>query len=180
MKRIGSMMFLFWALLFTGCGENAVSCNEETSRLVAKAYVLSAPFIGRDNELISLAQSNPGYFNEGGKAIQCMQSLGTALMQGGLEQSKQFSGYSATERFGTSMPGELAHLPGQVDDSLRSYGSDMFSMGNELVWLSRVLPLPSRGITPPIKLLAQTVVRWQPRRCRSIRCYAKWTRTHVE
>ena len=151
MKRVGSMLFLFVALLFTGCRAKAVHCDEETSRLVAKAYVLSAPFIGRENELIALAQSNPDYFNDGGKAIRCMQSLGTALMQGGLEQNKQFSGSSATERFGSSMPDGLHGLPGQVDESLRSYGSDMYSMGKELVWLSRVLPPAVKGNYTPYK-----------------------------
>jgi len=151
MKRVGSMLFLFGALLFTGCREKAVPCDEETSRLVAKAYVLSAPFIGRENELIPLMQYNSNYFSKGGRAIRCMQSLGTALMQGGLEQSKQFSGYSAVERFGPSMPSELAHLPGQVDDSLRSYGSDMYSMGKELVWLSQVLPPAVQGNYTPYK-----------------------------
>jgi hypothetical protein len=145
------MLFLFGALLFTGCREKAVSCDEETSRLVAKAYILSAPFIGRENELIQLTQSNPGYFNEGGKAIRCMQSLGTALAQGGLEQSKQVSDHWAAERFGHLMPIGLEHLPGQVDDSLRSYGSDMFSMGNELVWLSQVLPPVVQGNYSPYK-----------------------------
>jgi hypothetical protein len=83
MKRVGPILFLFGALLFTECGEKAVSCDEETSRLVAKAYVLSAPLIGRENELIPLIQSNPDEFNEGGKAIRRMQSLGAALAQGG-------------------------------------------------------------------------------------------------
>jgi len=34
------MLFLFGAMLFTGCGKKAVSCDEEASRLIAKAYVL--------------------------------------------------------------------------------------------------------------------------------------------
>ena len=68
-----------------------------------------------------------------------MHSLGTALAQGGLEQSKQFSSHSATERFGHLMSIGLEHLPGQVDDSLRSYGSDMFSMGLSLFQAVRVL-----------------------------------------
>ena len=150
MERVGSMLFLFGAMLFTGCGKKAVSCDEETSRLVAKAYVLSAPLIGRENELIPLIQSNPDDFNEGGRAIRCMQSLGTALAQGGLEQSKQFSDVWTIERF-PSMPTGLEHLTGQVDASLRSYGSDMFSMGNELVWLSQVLPPAVQGNYTPYK-----------------------------
>ena len=152
MKRIGSMLFLFGALLFTGCEElgiKAVPCDEVTSRLVAQAYVLSIPIMGRENELVPLMRSNPGYFTEGGRAIHCMQSLGTALVQGGVAKSNQFSGYSATERFGPMMPNGLAHLPGQVDDSMRSYGSDMLIMGQELLWLSRVLPPAAQGNTTP-------------------------------
>ena len=150
MKRVGSMLFLFGALLFTGCKGKAVHCDEETSRLVAKAYVLSAPFIGRENELIQLAQSNPGYFNKGGRAIRCMRSLGTALMQGGLEQNKQFSSRSTKDLF-PSMPEGLDHLTGQVDDSLRSYGSDMYTMGKELIWLGRVLPPAVQGNYTPYR-----------------------------
>jgi len=149
MKRIVGGLFLVGMLCFTGCegsglpvqrATRTVACDEVTSRLVAQAYVLSLPIIGRDNELIPLMKSNPGYFTEGGGAIRCMQSLGTALVQGGLASSREFSGYSATERFGSMMPEGLSHLPGEVDNSLRSYGSDMFTMGEELVWLAQVLP----------------------------------------
>jgi hypothetical protein len=83
---------------------------------------------------------NPGYFTEGGRATQCMQFPGIAFVQGSIEWSNQSSSYSTIDRFGPSMPPELTHLPRQVDDSLRSYGSDIFSMGEELLWLSRVPP----------------------------------------
>ena len=74
-----------------------------------------------------------------------MQRLGTALVNGGLTQSREFSGHSASERFGGSMPEGLGHLPGQVDASMRSYGSDMFAMGQELLWLANVLPAAAQG-----------------------------------
>lgn len=152
MSKFISMLLLFVVLLFTGCkdqGVKASACDETSSRLVARAYVLSIPMMYRENELIPLMESNPGYFTEGGRAIQCMQSLGNALVQGGLEQYSQLDDYSATERFGAQMPGELAHLPGKVDDSLRSYSSDMFSMGQEFLWLSRVLPPAAQGDYTP-------------------------------
>jgi len=135
MKRVVSMLFLFGALLFTGCREKAVHCDEETSRLIAKAYVLSAPLIGRENELIPLIQSNPGYFNEGGRAIQCMQSLGTALMKGGMEQYKQFGDRSTIDRF-PSMPDGLADLPRKVDQHHRHRGSHPGNCRSALICLT--------------------------------------------
>lgn len=148
MKRTLAI-FLGIIVLVTGCDEDAYACDELSSQLVARSYVLTMPLLGLDNEMIPLMQSYPDSFAQGGGAIRCMQRLGTALVQGGLAQSNQFSGSSATERFGSSMPAGLAHLPGQVDDSMRSYGSDAFAMGQELLWLARVLPAAAqKNYTP--------------------------------
>lgn len=123
----------------------AMACDEASSRLVAKAYVLTIPLLNRANELIPIMQSNQAHFSQGGSAIRCMQNLGAALVQGGLAQNNQFGGNTATERFGGQMPPGLAHLPGQVDNSMQSYGSDMFTMGQELRWLANVLPAAAQG-----------------------------------
>lgn len=135
--------------LVSGFGGDVNACDEMSSRLVARSYVLAMPLQGRDNELIPLMQSNPGYFTQGGGAIRCMQRLGTALLEGALASSRQFSGSSAQERFGSSMPEGLANLPGQIDTNMRSYGSDMFTMGNELLWLAKVLPAAAQGNFTP-------------------------------
>ena len=135
--------------LVIGCGGGPHPCVEISSRLVAKSYVLTIPLLGRDNEMIPLMQSNRGYFTQEGGAIRCMQRLGAALVQGGLARSSEFSGSSATELFGGSMPEGLGHLPGQVDASMRSYGSEMFTMGQELIWLANVLPAAAQGDYTP-------------------------------
>ena len=115
-------------------------CDDRTARLVARAYVLSIPLFFKQDDLIPLMAENRAYFLEGGKVIRCMQARSMALMQGALSAAEQNTRYSATERFGGSMPEGLEHLPGQVDASMRSYGNDMFTMGQELLWLSQVLP----------------------------------------
>ncbi len=157
------MMMRFLAILVGVAGlitgYDAHACDEMSSRLVARTYVLTMPLLGRDNEMIPLMQSNRGYFTQGGGAIRCMQRLGTALVQGGLTRSREFSGPSATERFGGSMPEGLGHLPGQVDASMRSYGSDMFAMGQELLWLARVLPAAAQGDYTPYKTPGTTTRR---------------------
>lgn len=135
--------------LVSGCDGGAHACDETSSRLVARSYVLTMPLLGRDNEMVPLMQSNRSYFAPGGPAIQCMQSLGTALIRGGLNMSGEYSGSSATERFGGSMPPGLAHLPGEVDRSMGGYGSDILTMGQELLWLAQVLPSAAQGNYTP-------------------------------
>ncbi len=162
------MMMRFLAILVgvaglvMGCDGDSRACDEVSSRLVAKSYVLTMPLLGRDNEMIPLMQSNRGYFTQGGGAIRCMQRLGTALVKEGLASSRQFSGSSAQERFGSSMPEGLAELPGQVDTSMRSYGSDMFTMGQELLWLARVLPAAAQENYTPYNTTGTDTRRMMP------------------
>jgi hypothetical protein len=124
-------------------------CADPAAELTARAYVLSMPLLGRENELIPLMEENSAQFAPEGGVIRCMQALGGSLVRGGLALSREFSGSSAQDRFGSSMPSELAGLPGQVDRSLSSYGSDQYSMGQELLWLARVLPEAARGNPAP-------------------------------
>jgi hypothetical protein len=42
-----------------------------------------------------------------------------------------------------------AYCSAQADKGLRSYGSDSISVGNELIWLSQVLPPAALGNTAP-------------------------------
>lgn len=130
-------------LPLTGCRKYA--CDDQSARLVAHAYVLSNPLLGQENELIPLMQYNMTYFLPEGKAIQCMQSLGTGLVQKGMALSNQFSGNLASNRFGGRMPAGLQNLPGQVDQNLRSFGANQVIMGKELIWLSQVLPAALLG-----------------------------------
>lgn len=119
--------------------------DDATARLVARAYVLSIPLLFKENDLIPLMAENKAYFVEDGKAIRCMRALGNALIQHALAVGQQTGGRSATEIFGGSMPEGLEDLPGQVDASMRSYSNDTFTMGQELLWLSQVLPSAAEG-----------------------------------
>lgn len=100
--------------------------------------------------MIPLMQSNQGFFASNGGAIQCMRRLGNALVQAGLAAGlEQRNSRSATERFGGEMPEGLEDLPGEVDASMNSYSSDAVVMGQELLWLARVLPDAARGNYAP-------------------------------
>ena len=129
--------------------EVAQACDEASARLVAKSYVLTMPLLGRDNEMIPLMQSNHSYFTPEGDAVRCMQELGTALINEAIKQAETNNGPSAQELFGGMMPEGLGHLPGEVDDSMHSYANDLYAMGQELIWLSRVLPAAAQGNYTP-------------------------------
>jgi hypothetical protein len=124
---------------------DSYACDENSSRLVARTFMLANPALGRENEIISLVQSNRVYFSRGGASIRCMQRLGVALTNVGLSQFQQNQGNSATDQFAGSMPEGLEHLPGEVSDSLNRYSSDIFTMGQELNWLAEVLPSVVQG-----------------------------------
>lgn len=143
------VLFLGMLGLVAGGHGVAYACDDLSSQLVARTYVLTMPMLGRDNEMIPLMRDYPQHFSAGGAAIRCMQRLGSALVQGGISQNMEYGGRSATERFGGMMPEGLEHLPGQVDDSMRSYGTDMYMMGQELLWLAEVLPAAARGNYQP-------------------------------
>jgi hypothetical protein len=153
----------------SGSTFNTHNCDAATSRLVAHAYVLSIPLMSDENDLMSFMNSNPGNFTEGGAAIRCMQSLGNALVNRGMAMSNQFSGQPATSIFGGRMPGGLAQLPGQVDSALRSYGTDWINLGQELRWLSQVLPPAARGNFSPYNTTG-TVMRQNLRQTLAIYC----------
>lgn len=124
-------------------------CDETTAQLVARAYVLSIPLLFKENDLIPLMEQYKSYFEEDGKVIQCMRSLGENLVQNAIENYHPENGTTATEMFGGSMPEGLEDLPGQVDASMRSFNTDLYAMGAELIWLSQVLPPAAYGDYQP-------------------------------
>lgn len=152
MKKILHTMALTLSFILIGCsGQNftANACDDATSRLVAHAYVLSVPIFGKENELVPYMTSNPESFTENGKAIQCMQNLGSALINQAMAQNHPYEDYTAREMFGGQMPEGLGDLPGQVDASMNSYANDTITMGGELLWLSHVLPPAAQGNYTP-------------------------------
>ena len=152
MKRAILMQFILGTVLLAMGWADALAagpCDEQTSRLVSRAYILSIPLLGRENDLISLMRSSPSSFGEDGRAIQCMRVLGSAMTRQGLAQAQPSDRDRASRMFGGSMPEGLEHLPGQVDQSLNSYSNGPFEIGQELLWLAQVLPPAAQGDYAP-------------------------------
>ena len=147
-ERNGAASILLTCILLaaTTCGAAPRFCSDEAARLAAHAYVLSWPLLGQDKVLEQLIKDNRQQFLRDGAAVRCMKSTGTALVRSAItayEQNKRAP--SAVERFGGSMPPGLEHLPAQVDSSIRNAGTEFFTVGQELLWLSEVLPAALDG-----------------------------------
>ena len=151
-NRLRGAILALLVLVTGGCSNYAFQpppCDEATSRIVARVYVLSIPLLSSNDEFFRIVETNPDAFAEDGLVVRCMRTVGRGLAQQGASAMQTYRTGSAVERFGGMMPEGLSHLPGQVDSSLQSYGTDVYAMGEELVWLSQVLPAVSRGDRAP-------------------------------
>ena len=64
--------------------ERFLSISEKEGRMGGRFF--------KQNDLIPLLNDNKAYFVEGGKAIRCVEALGTALVQGGMAAADRFIG----------------------------------------------------------------------------------------
>jgi len=139
---LGVISLIAILVIITGCSKSYT--DEKTARLVAKAYAISLPFTYDRTELISLLNNNKEAFSENGSATRCMKRLGTDMMKKGITDLKIANSITAKDKF-INMPPGLEHLPGQVDDSIKKTAADTYTMGEELLWLSKVMPSAVRG-----------------------------------
>jgi hypothetical protein len=133
-------------LLSISFKSEALPFDDASVRLVARAYALSMPLLFEENELIPLMAANKTDFLAGGRAIIYMQALGTALVQAGVAAGAQInSDPSVSKKFGGLMPPGLESLPAQADAQMRSRANGLIMVGQELLWLSQVLPPAANG-----------------------------------
>ncbi len=129
--------------LVVGWPGDASACNEGPALLVARAVALTDPSLEDRQGLDQLMRDNPGYFAEDGSAIACMKRLGIALTQKGVADANRSP--SARERWGGAMPPGLQHVPEQVDRSMNHQAGGLYFVGENLLWLARVLPAAAGG-----------------------------------
>jgi len=122
--------------------DNECLFNKETARMIGEIYVLSNP-LNDPNELVQYIQDHLEYFLDDGIAVKSARALGNWM----LEQNK------------TSLDKETIH---EVKNKLidcqikEEYACKLLTqfcksdinfteLGNELIWLSKVLPCLARG-----------------------------------
>lgn len=128
--------------IFTFYGKSN-ACNVNTAKHLAKAYVLAQPL--STGNLDSFLQNNRQMFQENGSAIQCAKRLGEYLRSNGLRSYDTH----AYERVVEIAPPELVEKAPQVAQSINAGSIDAINIGNELLWLSEVLPSATRGNYSP-------------------------------
>ena len=112
------------------------TCPDRAARVLARAYVRSNPTFQGD--IVAHIAQNRLYFVEDGAAIRCAEALGKRLVYTGVKAYDP----TAYERAMGVGPAEHA---GAVADSINSRPADLVAMGQELLWLAKVLPSAARG-----------------------------------
>jgi hypothetical protein len=122
-------------------------CNEADATLLAEAFYLAMPLWeipGLDppesfEDLIE--RTGPEHFSAAQGVVQCANALGQFLVIRGL------SAYDpkAYDRAMAVAPAGAEHLAPEVAQSLNSGSVDLVQMGQELIWLSQVLPQMAKG-----------------------------------
>jgi hypothetical protein len=115
---------------------------------MARALILAAPIIISDDiylndgeQLRRFVTTHRSSFEQGGPAIQCASAAGPRLALRGIQMYDR----SAYDQVMSSAPAEIAHLSQGVADRINSQATNMFELGQELTWLSQVLPSVASG-----------------------------------
>lgn len=133
-----ALIFIF---IFLSSSQVYADCNQVTSRNVAKLYVLALPFQGPE-PFINMVSSNREILTENSPTVVCARLLGNRLVNMGI------NAYDPDAYRRAMGVGPAEHAP-DVADSIHSGAVDLYTMGNELIWLSQVLPPTANGNNSP-------------------------------
>ena len=129
------------------------ACSDTTSLLLARAVILAAPILLTDDNvylndgepLKAFAQAFRPYFLKDGKATRCAAVVGPLLVRHGLKLYDR----EAYGRIISTAPPEIAGQSREIADRINQPSTDMVEMGQELTWLSQVLPAVADGDMRP-------------------------------
>lgn len=141
LTRLASVVLIFFlGLATTGCLGQL--CTESEARAVGQAYQLTNPF--EEGNLAKFLAQHPTLFEPGGPGVRCAQALGEHLTRAGSSAYDPVAYLRATGLTPPEMAPEIAA-------SLTSGNLDLIQMGEELMWLSTVLPEATRGNFGPFQ-----------------------------
>lgn len=161
MRNPSPLWLVLCALAATPPAFAKQACDEQTARLVAKAYTLALPPILalHEREFQELLTENKATFAQDGAATRCMLALGSFLVTTYAPSNppapppRPSQTPSATETYGGQMPQGLENIPGEVDRELSRSSpppqpvqtTGPAEVGLELLWLADVLPSAAQG-----------------------------------
>lgn len=117
-------------------------CTVESARLLGRLYYLSNP-MGSGNDLVAFVNRNRTNLTNDGALIKCAEELGKRLI---VQSLSAFSRSDYDDAYGSvlNMGGTMDQVRG-VAGEIQGGTVDMFMMGQELLWLAKVLPPAVNG-----------------------------------
>ena len=132
-------------------------CNLTYARAVAKTYVLANPLLAQRYErtrqikdphpyLVGFVKDYPQLFAQSSRHTRCARVLGQILIQLGVNAYNPNAFNDVMGRFGGT---QVAELTPRVIQSINEDAVKMVTLGQELLWLSQVLPEAAQGNWKP-------------------------------
>ncbi len=140
----------FLLLFITVYQGNAQSyCNETSIKILVRLYYLTNPInvYSNPSDLEEFVRNNCNYLISEGSVINLARDLGNNLISSGLQnysQNDYDDAYESALNMGAT--GEMAR---DVASSISSASLDAFVMGQELLWLTVVMPAAAQGNWEP-------------------------------
>jgi len=129
------------------------SCDINTALTIGIFYVLSCPSL-RTNEptIYSAVNENSQFLDENGTVIQCMRRLGELMVNQGY-QNFNFNNTAQNQVHenvlemanSTGLSAQAGNIADNVVNGMRNQQLQPIIVGNELIWLSNVLPDAANG-----------------------------------
>ena len=121
------------------------NCYEQTARIIGKLSYISNPLFVINNwsELESYVNNNRNMLLPGSEVIQCMREVGIRMQNSALQNFDPDAGGNAYESaLNMGATGEMAN---SIRANIDGGQVQPFVMGQELVWLSQVIPKGAQG-----------------------------------
>lgn len=153
-------MMIILCSIFMACGsnsnkhelasykQNVINCDLNTGVFIGLLYIKSCPGLFRDNsEFISLVNQYYTILDEDSDAIKCMRTLGEELVHQGTQNfnftndvQNQVHERTMNMAMNHGMVSEAQSFADNVVSSMKNEQLQPIIIGQELIWLSEVLP----------------------------------------
>jgi len=124
--------------------------SEQTARILGRLYYLANPYeVARDPmQITNYVRANASSLGENSEVIRCARELGGLMINQGIQN---FNANGDRERmYDIGHRAEVDPLvTKRAADEMYNGSADLFFMGQELVWLARVIPSAAAGNWDP-------------------------------
>ena len=120
-------------------------CDEQIARIIGKLYNISNPLYMINNweELETFVIENRSILLPNNQVIRCMLTAGERMQVSALQS---FDPNSGDQAYNSAINlGATAEMANQIKSNVDQGQVQLFALGQELVWLSQVIPKAAQG-----------------------------------